>query len=67
MFFKGTADGDFSVDKEAQAKVAEEMDSFLADNGGLVMYVQRNLRCARTAPSRRLYRLVYVLTCLRRL
>lgn len=29
--------GDFSVDKEAQMKVATDMDNFLNDGGGLLM------------------------------
>lgn len=37
VFFKGSTDGDFSVDKEAQAKVTKELDDFIANNGGLVM------------------------------
>jgi hypothetical protein len=39
VFFKGSKDGDFSVDKEAQAKVTDELDAFIASNGGLVMCV----------------------------
>lgn len=31
--------GDFGVDKEAQAKVAASMDTFLKEDGGLLMYV----------------------------
>lgn len=31
--------GDFGVDKEAQAKVSEAMDTFLKGDGGLLLYV----------------------------
>jgi hypothetical protein len=37
VFFKGNKDGDFSVDKDAQAQVTQDMDDFIANNGGLVM------------------------------
>jgi hypothetical protein len=39
VFFKGSKDGDFSVDKEAQARVTAELDAFISSNGGLVMCV----------------------------
>lgn len=36
--------GDFGVNKEAQAKVSAEMDKFIGDGGGLLLYVAQSPR-----------------------
>lgn len=43
VYFKGAKTGDFSVDKEKQAKVGEEVDAFIGSNGGLVVFPEGQL------------------------
>lgn len=43
VFFKGSASGDFSVDKDAQKKVADDMDEFLGNGGGLLLFPEGQL------------------------
>lgn len=44
VFFRGSKDGDFSVDREAQAKVTDDMNKFLGDNGGLLLFPEGQVR-----------------------
>lgn len=37
VYYKGAREGDFGVNKEAQARVARDMDEFVAHDGGLLM------------------------------
>lgn len=39
VYYKGAKEGEFGVNKEAQASVARAMDEFVANDGGLLMYV----------------------------
>lgn len=43
VYFKGSQSGDFSVDKQQQQRVANEMDAFLRDDGGLLVFAEGQL------------------------
>lgn len=43
VYYKGSASGDFGVNKEAQAKVSEAMNNFLREDGGLLIFPEGQL------------------------
>lgn len=43
VFFTGAKSGDFTVDKEAQARVTGELDSFIGSGGGLCIFPEGQL------------------------
>lgn len=43
MFFKAAKSGDFAVDKDAQAKVTEDLDKFIGSGGGLMIFPEGQL------------------------